>query len=184
MNEKQLTKTSTLTNQDSTVWPTYRLRELSDRVNAGDRSALVELRGALDKYPWMSSVMGGNLAYQAEISFVNAMYGDQIAAKEALQRELEKKRAELGGDNPTPIERLLIERVVACWLQVQHADLIVAQSKNVSNATGDYNQRRQDRSHRRFLSAVKMLATVRRLALPIKVDVNVAALVNADAYHR
>lgn len=108
------------------------------------------------------------------------MFDDQIAAKDALQRELEKKRAELSGENPTPIERLLIERVISCWLQVQHADLVVAQSKSVSHAAGDYNQRRQDRSNRRFLAAVKTLATVRRLALPIRFDVNVAALVNTN----
>ncbi len=180
MNENQLTKTPKLSDQDSVVWATKQLRELSDRVNSGERSALTELRTALDKYPWMSSVVGGNLAYQAETSLVNAMYADQIAAKEALQRELEKKRAELSGENPAPIERLLIERVVSCWLQVQHANLVVAQSISVSHAIGDYNQRRQDRSHRRFLAAVKTLATVRRVALPIRVDVNVAAMVNAN----
>jgi len=119
-------------------------------VNAGDRLALQELRDTLHKYTWMSSVMGGNLAYQAETSLVNTMYGDQFAAKEALQRELEKKRAELSGQNSTPIERI------------------------------DYNQRRQDRSHRRFLAAVKTLATVRRLALPIRVDVNLATMVNTN----
>ncbi|HUP81518.1 MAG TPA: hypothetical protein VM260_23405, partial [Pirellula sp.] len=76
--------------------------------------------------------------------------------------------------------QLAIERVISCWLQVQHADLVVAQSKSVSHAAGDYNQRRQDRSNRRFLAAVKTLATVRRLALPIRFDVNVAALVHAN----
>lgn len=180
MSENQLTQTPKLSDQDSVVWATKQLRELSDRVNSGERSALTELRTALDKYPWMSSVMGGDLAYQAETSLVNAMFDDQIAAKEALQRELEKKREELSGENPMPIERLLIERVISCWLQVQHADLVAAQSKNVSLAKGDYNQRRQDRSHRRFLAAVKTLATVRRLALPIRFDVNVAALVNTN----
>jgi len=180
VSENQLTQTSKLSDQDSVVWATKQLRELSDRVNSGERSALLELRAALDKYPWMSSAMGGNLAYQAETSLVNAMFDDQIAAKEALQRELEKKRAVLSGENPTPIERLLIERVTSCWLQVQHADLVVAQSKNVSHASGDYHQRRQDRANRRYLAAVKSLATVRRLALPIRFDVNVAALVNTN----
>ena len=72
---------------------------------------------------------------------------------------------------------MLVERIVSCWLQVQHADLIVVQPKGVSHASGDYNQRRQDRSHRRLLAAVKTLASVRRLALPIQMDVKVAALV-------
>ena len=39
--------------------------------------------------------------------------------------------------------------------------------------------RRQDSAHRRFLSACKTLAVVRRLALPVKIDVSVAASVAA-----
>jgi hypothetical protein len=42
---------------------------------------------------------------------------------------------------------------------------------------GDYLQRRQDRANRRVNAAVKSLATVRRLALPIRVDVTVAGSV-------
>ena len=77
MSENQLSETTKLNDQDSVVWATKQLRELSNRVNSGERSALTELRAALDKYPWMSSVMGGNLAYQTETSLVNTMYGDQ-----------------------------------------------------------------------------------------------------------
>lgn len=177
MKENQLTKSTDPTNEDLTVWATHKLRDLANRVNGGDRSALQELRNALDKFPWMSSVLGGNLVYQVETSIISAMYGDQVAHKEALERELVKMREELAGKNPSPIEKLLVERVVTCWLQVHQADLVVAQSKSQSLASGDYHQRRQDRSHKRLLAAIKTLATVRRLALPIQVDVQVAALV-------
>jgi hypothetical protein len=44
-------------------------------------------------------------------------------------------------------------------------------------AQSNYNQRRQDRAHRRFLSAVKTLATVRRLAFPTLAAVNVTGTV-------
>ena len=89
---------------------------------------------------------------------------------------MELLRAELLGPTPTPLERLLVERVVACWLQVQDADVRYAQAKNPSFALGDYLQRRMDRAHKRFLTAARTLALVRRLALPVLVQqVNVAA---------
>jgi len=37
-------------------------------------------------------------------------------------------RTELAGPRPSPIERLLVQRVVACWLQVYHADAMAAQA--------------------------------------------------------
>lgn len=62
-------------------------------------------------------------------------------------------------------------------LQVYHADLMAARAGEVSISLADYHPRRQDRANRRFLSAVKWLATVRRLALPLRVDLNVSASV-------
>jgi len=38
---------------------------------------------------------------------------------------------------------------------------------------GDYQQRRMDRAHKRYLSAIKALALVRKLALPV-LQVNIA----------
>jgi hypothetical protein len=52
--------------------------------------------------------------------------------KETLCRNLELLRAALAGPNPTPIERLLVQRVVACWLQVQNASLRYIAKKQVN----------------------------------------------------
>ena len=82
-------------------------------------------------------------------------------------------RADLAGPNPTPIERLLVERVVACWLQVQDADVRYAQAKDLSLKWYEYCQRRMNHSHKRYLSAVKTLALVRKLAVPV-LQVNIA----------
>jgi hypothetical protein len=94
-----------------------------------------------------------------------------------VKERLALLKQELAGPNPNPIERLLVDRVGACWLQLAYADTMEADFREGSFADGDYNQRKQDRAHRRFLSAVKMLATVRRLTLPIHVDLNVAGAV-------
>jgi hypothetical protein len=61
-----------------------------------------------------------------------------------------------------------VERVVACWLQVQDADVRCAQSqKDCTPTQGDYYQRRMDLARRRYLSAIKALAVVCKLALTV-----------------
>jgi hypothetical protein len=82
-------------------------------------------------------------------------------------------KEELGG--ATPLERLLVERVVACWLHVYYIDALYANRLNeITWAESDYFQRRQERAHRQYLLAIRTLATVRRLLVPA-VQVNIGA---------
>jgi hypothetical protein len=149
------------------------LLSLIKRAEGGDRSTLPELRRILSE-PSAVDLLGGDLARQAEEAFVNNAAGKNLVFREALTRKLELLRAELCGPDPTPVERLLVERVVACWLQVQDADARYAQALGEAPvAHGDYQQRRMDRAHRRYLSALRTLALVRRLAVPV-LQVNVA----------
>lgn len=82
-------------------------------------------------------------------------------------------KEELNGASPTPLEKLLVERILTCWLEVQWYDYQFTMAENVTLAQGDYFQRRQMRAHVRYLTAIKTLAQVRRLALPA-VQVNIA----------
>jgi hypothetical protein len=149
-----------------------KVREFLKQAQKGDASTLPALRQYLQD-PAAVDMLGGNLAQQAEQSFIRAASGEDLAFREALARKLELLRAELAGPDPTPVERLLVERIVACWLQVQDADIRYAQAKNLSIDWGEYYQRRMDRAHRRYLSALKTLALVRRLAVPV-LQVNIA----------
>jgi len=84
------------------------------------------------------------------------------------------------------LERILIERIVATWLDLYFAELVCNQWKGGSIPEAKYKQHRIDRAHKRHLSAVKMLATVRKMALPILVDVKAEIRVNqtpADEAH-
>jgi hypothetical protein len=117
--------------------------------------------------------LGGNLARAAEDSLLKAAAGENLLLEEAVKRKMELLRTELAGPSPTPIERLLVERIVACWLQVQDADTRYAQAKGLTWQGGIYYQQRMDRAHRRYLSAIKSLAVVRKLAIPV-LQVNIA----------
>jgi hypothetical protein len=142
------------------------LREFLKRAQRGDESTLPGLRAFLRSETAVESFRG-NLAREAEEAFVSELMGKNLLIREALLRKLELLRAELAGPNPNSLERVLVERVVACWTWSQHADYRYARAGSLTLPQHELYQRRMGRAHQRFLAAAKTLATVRRLALPV-----------------
>ena len=100
-----------------------------------------------------------------------------VKTKDALRQELADVAADLAGPNPTPVEANLARAAALCWFawrlyEANHASAATS-DRGVPLAQGDYQQRRIDRAHRRYLATLKTLATVRRLALPA-LQVNLA----------
>jgi hypothetical protein len=147
---------------------------LLPRVNAGDKKAQGELRQILDGHPeiWLSM---GNLASQAEQSMILVAAGDNAIVKEAIERGLAKLRQDLGSDDASPLERLLVNRVVASWLYLHYAEANYYQTLRggMNWGNSEHHQRQIDRAQRRYLAAIRTLATVRRLLMPA-VQVNIA----------
>jgi hypothetical protein len=147
--------------------------DLVDRAKKGDEAAVPALRKWLEN-PAIVDRLGGDLARQAERSLLDVACGTNLSFREAALRKLELMREELAGPNPTPLERLLVERIVACWLQVYCADTRLAQGEAKLTMKGvEHHEGRRDRAQRRYLSAIKTLATVRKLAVPV-LQVNIA----------
>ena len=138
------------------------LDALVARARAGDPAILPQLRAYLDRNPaaWRHC---GDLARHARDAWVGLIAGTDLVAAESLARRAEALGAELAGPAPSPLEGLLAERVVACWLQVHYGDAKAAEAAQVSLRQATFAQKRQDAAHRRYLSAVGALATVRRL---------------------
>ena len=145
---------------------------LVERARTGDESTVPQIRELLMQ-PGAMGMLGGDLAEQVFVSMAKSMGGKNVGFREDVRRKLELLRYELLGDNPTPVERILVERVVACWLQVQDAELRSAQHNDPTIKQADFHQRRLDATNRRFLAAVKTLALVRKLAVPV-LQVNIA----------
>lgn len=104
--------------------------------------------------------------------------------KSATLRRLKELRAfaaEIAGPNPTPIERTLAETAALAWLAARFLDVndFTAEDRSIGQAL--CAMRRVDAARRRYLSAIRTLATVRKLALPAMVQVNVGEQVNAIA---
>ena len=151
-----------------------RFDKLIGPAQAGDKKALAELRPIVERagmWPYI-----GNLARKVEESWLEAMTGRNGLVREGFERRMADMRQELLAAGDSPLEWLLVERVVACWLQVAHADMAYATLAKADTQTfkqGTYYLDRQDRAHARFIKATRTLATVRRLLTPA-VQINVA----------
>jgi hypothetical protein len=138
------------------------LNSLLQRARQGDESVLPELRHLLDRKPeiWRHY---GDLALHAIRSWTSLIAGEDLTLKESIARKVEELGREIGGSEPTPLERLLIDRVMVTWLQLQHAEVAACQSLKSSPNLGDFWLKRQNSAHRRLLTSVGALAMLRRL---------------------
>ncbi len=147
------------------------LTKFLERAQRGDEKTLPILRELLKESHMVEAC--GNLARHAEITLIHNFSGKDLAVREGLQRKLNSIRAELSGPSPTPLERLLVERIGVCWLHLYHLEAVYANKSSMTLDLAMHYQKCIDRAHRRYLSAIKTLAIVRKLALPV-LQVNIA----------
>lgn len=149
-------------------------RELMVRAHEGDESVLPTLRELLDAVPTLARKFV-DPAREAEQIMLRNYAGEDLMLKEAMPRTLKLMREELAGADPSPLERLLVERVVATWFQLQYFESLYHQHlQGMTIVQSDYYQRRIDRAHNRHLSAVRTLAQVRKLLKPSVAQINIA----------
>jgi hypothetical protein len=72
-------------------------------------------------------------------------------------------KSELAGAAASPLEQLVIGRVVVCWLQLQFADCLEAQTSGESINLATFKMKRQEAAHRRYLGAIGALMAYRKL---------------------
>jgi hypothetical protein len=121
------------------------IRDIIERAQKGDEKVLPALRKLLHS-PDLVERLGGNLAVQVEHSLIRAAAGKNLAFREAVLSKMDMMRTELAGPEPTPLERLLVERVITCWVQVQLDDIRLAQNEaKLTLAQGEYQDRSRPR---------------------------------------
>jgi hypothetical protein len=150
-----------------------KLRDLSERAQDGDEEAALNIRKILDDSPDLAWLFIEGPAKMAESALIDEITKDgDLASKEFLRHQLESMRVELAGENPSPLERLLAERVVATWLQVQLFEgLYAVGMKSGTPIQYDHRQKRLHRAHRRHLSAIRTLAQIRKLGPAVQINI-------------
>jgi hypothetical protein len=129
----------------------------------GRKEILPKLREVLDQHPELWQHFG-NLARQAQESWLSLIAGKDLYLAESLRRHLDTMRAELAGPAPSALDRLLVDRILAAHVQLLYFEAVDTTDPSGENArVARYRMDRRDQANRHFLSAVKMLATVRNL---------------------
>jgi hypothetical protein len=156
----------------------YRRRELLKELRGavkdareGDEEALSRVRRVLKEAPDLGRIFR-DLSTQAEQSLIERITASDPLSREMLPPQLDAMRSELAGPEPSMLERLLSERIVACWLQLQYAEVLYAQNLGKLSITqSEYQQRRLDRFHRRYLSSIKSLAQIRKMGPTVQINI-------------
>ena len=150
-----------------------RLRDLVGKADKGDDKVVPAIREILDETPDLAWGLR-NIGKMAERLLIKEMTGDDLLAKEMMEHQLESMRSEIAGQDSSPLELLLVERIVATWLQVQLFESLYATNLGKHTlAQGNYYQKRLDRTHRNHLSAIRTLAQIRKMG-PAAVQINIA----------
>ena len=142
-----------------------KLQDLLRLAEQGQEDAVPEIRQILNEHPDLAWRYV-DVAQSAEDALIEKMTREEdLATKEIMRCQLEAMREQIAGENPSPLERLLAERIVATWLQIQLFEGLYTSgmSKSMTIAQGSFHQKRLDQTYRRHLSAIRALAQMRKL---------------------
>jgi hypothetical protein len=145
-----------LTQQTMTIWDKVRA------AGSGDPVAVMQVRKELQG-PNRDLLLdrAGDLSRQCERKAFAILAPDQKGYELVIREKMNDLRRELAPSNP--IESLIVERVVQCWLQLHTAE---AQAMSLTPPSKAFESR-VDSLNRRYMHALKTLATVRRGSIRI-----------------
>lgn len=154
------------------------LQQLLTRAQQGDRTVLTELRRVLDqdRSLWIEF---GNLALQAEAGLVKLAAGNDLLLAESIMRKQADLKIELAGGDTDPLVKALAERAAICALQVAYFDGLLSGRPGRSVALLEPLRKQLDSANKRYLNALKMLATVKKLLRPAVSPINIASRLEA-----
>ena len=146
------------------------LQDLSKEAEVGNKAARKELQRVLRASSPEIVARCSDIAKRGQLILTETIAAGDPLMEEAILARLDFMRAEVSGENPTPLETLLTERIVSAWLVVEvHEALLNAQLKRgseIKRCPPSYLKfvlGWLESAHRRYLAAIKSLAQVRRL---------------------
>jgi hypothetical protein len=159
---------ATLELPDGTQARVRELRALSEKAEAGDTQARRELRRAVRESTPEVIARCSDIARTYRGFLAKTASGNDPLTGEAFVRRAELLAAEVAGENPTPLEALLGERIASLWAltELQEALLSAYYGGATKNLPPSYllqMTRLQESANRRYLAAIKTLAQVRKL---------------------
>jgi len=147
------------------------LKAVVRKAEQGDTTVLPALRAYMGQAPGLWE-QRGDMGQLTQTALIQHMAGKNLLVQENIARKCAALTQELAGPAPSPLERLLVERIVLCWLQLHYAEAFYFTLKELSIRQDEFHQSRISKAQARYLSAIRTLAQVRRLGVPA-VQVNI-----------
>lgn len=128
--------------------------------------AVTALRRYLEDHPevWNSFGDLGNLALE---TWLNMVAGTDHLLRESVRLKVDDLRRELLGVAPSPLEKLIVDRIVVTKLQLDHAEAAFGQARQISSVELKMFERRLNGAQHRYLRSINALATLRKLTRPL-----------------
>ncbi len=144
------------------------LRALSERAEGGDKAARRELRRAVRESAPEVVARCSDIARTYRRFLAKTASGKDPLVEEAFVRRAELLAAEVAGENASPLEVLLAERIASLWALTELQEALMSayyggNAKNVPPSSIVQMAKLQESTNRRFLAAIKTLAQVRKL---------------------
>lgn len=146
----------------------------------GDSSQLQPLQDFLEQNPDLCEGVY-RLAKGVRTQLLQAM-ASGAGTQLFIEKEVEQLQARLTDQNASPVEGLLIDALLLCWLRVQYAETFRTCYLTGSHTIREieFAEKMLTHSHRRFDNACKSLARVQQLSIspkkPIALDKPVKAM--------
>jgi hypothetical protein len=148
--------------------------ELFAKARDGDAAARDKLHDLIRTRNWVDWL--GDLGRQATRQLVWKASGSDRAWEVGIAQKANALHAELLGENPSVLERLLARRVVNGWLAVHALELELTLRPPSDARDRAHLDAALTRAQKRYAEAIRELARVRRLQAPaILAQLNLAA---------
>lgn len=137
-------------------------QHLARRANLGDRAAAVRLREILEDNPeiWQGV---RDLAQHAKRSLIDLIADGNAVLREAVSLQVEELHRSLRQEaTDETLERMLIDHIVVCWLELYFVRTAAMQPQKHNKDRRFWEQRLKN-ANARFHSALKELAMLRGL---------------------
>jgi hypothetical protein len=147
------------------------LRTLSEKAEGGDKKARKELRKAVRESAPEVTSRASDVGRRGQWALIKTVAANDPLTEEALVARLDLMRADIAGPDPSPLEVLLTERICSLWLLIEALEILVSAQLSANlprehRCPMSYLQhvfKWQESANRRFLSAIRELARVRKL---------------------
>src|SRR5262245_53750852 len=79
---------------------------------------------------------------------------------ESMKLTVAATQAEMAGEHASCMARLLVDQVIACWIEVNYLESLAAEPAHGSVEVAGFRLKRLESAQRRYLQALKTLTTL------------------------